>query len=167
MEETAPQTPKSRGVNKGIIVIAFIVIVALAIVGYEATKPKDTTTATTPAPTTSSQDDGEPAEGKAMTATTYKNGTYTVVGNYTAPSGPEEIGVTITLEGDVITAAEVESKSENPTSQKLQGIFIENFKPQVVGKSIDEVQLDKVSSSSLTPKGFNDALEKVKAEAKA
>ncbi len=37
----------------------------------------------------------------------------------------------------------------------------------VVGKKIDEVQLTKVAGSSLTPKGFMDALEKVKTEAKA
>jgi hypothetical protein len=42
-----------------------------------------------------------------------------------------------------------------------------DYKQYVVGKKIDEVQLTKVSGSSLTPQGFNDALAKIKAEAKS
>ena len=37
----------------------------------------------------------------------------------------------------------------------------------VVGKNIDEVAITKVAGSSLTPKGFTDALEKIKADAKS
>jgi hypothetical protein len=37
----------------------------------------------------------------------------------------------------------------------------------VVGKNISELQLTKVSGSSLTPQGFMDALEKIKAEAQS
>ncbi len=96
----------------------------------------------------------------------YKNGTYSAVGDYVSPGGAEQIGVTVTLKGDVIEDAQVQSMAFRPNTIRFQGIFIENFKPFVVGKNIDEVQLDKVSASSLTPKGFNDAIEKIKAEAK-
>jgi hypothetical protein len=36
----------------------------------------------------------------------------------------------------------------------------------VVGKNIDEVNLGKVSGSSLTPIGFNNAIEDIRSQAK-
>ncbi|OGL78163.1 hypothetical protein A3J43_01775 [Candidatus Uhrbacteria bacterium RIFCSPHIGHO2_12_FULL_54_23] len=102
----------------------------------------------------------------APTASSYKDGAYAAMGNYVSPGGPEQVGVTLTLENDVIIDTQFEIKAERPTSVQKQTIFSENYKPFVVGKNIDEVHLTKVSSSSLTPKGFMDALEKIKKEAK-
>ncbi len=104
-------------------------------------------------------------EGEAMMAK-YKDGTYTSVGNYTSPAGPEEIEISLTLEKGVITEAVATPKATNPKSVNFQGIFTENFKPLVVGKSIGEVKLDKVAGSSLTPGGFNDAVVKIMEQAK-
>jgi uncharacterized protein with FMN-binding domain len=100
-------------------------------------------------------------------ASTYQDGTYTVEGDYVSPGGAEQLGVSVTLKNGVITESVVTPKAERPMSVHFQGIFVENYKPLVIGKSIDEVKLDKVSGSSLAPKGFNDAIEKIKAEAKA
>ncbi len=96
----------------------------------------------------------------------YKDGTYTAVGNYVSPGGPEEVGITLTLKDDTIVDASFEIKATRPKSVEMQTAFAENYKQFVVGKNIDEVNLSKVSSSSLTPKGFNDAIEKIKSEAK-
>ena len=96
----------------------------------------------------------------------YKDGIYSAVGDYISPGGAEKIGVTITLKGDIIEDAKAQSKAFRPNTIRYQGIFIENFRPLVIGKNLDEVKLDKVSASSLTPIGFNDALEKIKAQAK-
>ena len=71
------------------------------------------------------------------------------------------------MKNDVITDATVISNATRPNSVIFQGKFISGFKTLVVGKNIDEVHLDKVSGSSLTPGGFNDALAKIKLEAKA
>lgn len=97
----------------------------------------------------------------------YKDGTYEMVGNYVSPGGPETVGVTVTLANDVITDTTIEVQATRPTSKEKQEDFAANYKPMVIGKNIDEVVLTKVSGSSLTPKGFNDALEKIKAEAKS
>ncbi len=96
----------------------------------------------------------------------YKDGTYSATGNYFSPGGAEEIKIEVTLKGDVIVDAKAEPQAFRPNSIKFQGIFTANFKPLVVGKKISEVQLTKVSGSSLTPKGFNDALAKIKVQAK-
>lgn len=98
---------------------------------------------------------------------TYKSGNYSVTGNYVSPGGPRELTVTITLDGSIIKEAEVTGSATDAPSKRFQGEFIENFKPMVIGKNIDEVNLTKVAGSSLSPKGFNDALAKIKEEAGA
>lgn len=103
----------------------------------------------------------------AITNGTYKDGTYKAIGNYVSPGGAESIDVSITLKGNVITEAEVVSKAERSTSKQMQKQFISGYKAQVIGKNINEVNLTKVSGSSLTPRGFNEALDEIKAQAKA
>jgi len=99
---------------------------------------------------------------------TYKDGTYSADGNYFSPGGSEQIALRLNIKDDIIADAVTEANSPSgPTAIRYQAIFVANFKQYVVGKKIDEVKLDKVSGSSLTPKGFNDALNKIKAQAKA
>lgn len=99
------------------------------------------------------------------TSGTYKSGNYAVTGNYVSPGGPRELNVTVTLDGNTIKEAEVTGNATDATSKRFQAEFIQNFKPMVIGKNIDEVNLTKVAGSSLSPKGFNDALAKIKKEA--
>jgi len=107
-------------------------------------------------------------ETPAMTQSDdYKDGEYSAVGDYMSPGGAEEIGVTLTLKNGVIESAEVETIGDRPNTVKFQEVFKDNFKQYVIGKNIDEVMLDKVAGSSLSPKGFNDAIEKIKSEAQA
>ncbi|MHA7281778.1 FMN-binding protein [Arthrobacter sp. TMS2-4] len=95
----------------------------------------------------------------------YEDGTYTETGNYQSPAGQEEVGVTLTLEADVVTAVEVEPMPDNPTTTEYQGRFAGGISEAVVGKKLDELSVDKVAGSSLTSGGFNDALGKIKSEA--
>lgn len=99
------------------------------------------------------------------TSGTYKNGNYSVTGNYVSPGGPRELNVAVTLDGNIIKEAEVTGTATDATSKRFQGEFIQNFKPMIIGKNIDEVNLSKVAGSSLSPIGFNDALAKIKKEA--
>lgn len=164
--------PKSNSSTIGLVVIALIVAGAIGLFVVQSNKETESgDSVATVSPTTAQA----PAEGTAMMASpammkddmmhSYKDGTYTVDGDYTSPGGAEIIGVTVTLKDGVITESSVETKATRPNSVKFQGIFAENYKPLVDGKKIDEVKLDKVSGSSLSPKGFNDALEKIKTEA--
>jgi hypothetical protein len=100
-------------------------------------------------------------------ASAYKDGTYTADGQYVSPAGEEHVGVTLTLADGVITDAQFEGKTQHPTSKIMQGKFSEGYNAVVVGKSIDELSLTVVNGSSLTPKGFMDAVAKIKVEAKA
>jgi len=98
--------------------------------------------------------------------TMYKDGTYASEGKYESPAGQEKIAVKIMLKGDLIVDADVISLAINPTSKIMQGKFISGFKTLVVGKKLSEVNLTKVSGSSLTPKGWNDAVSKIQTQAK-
>lgn len=167
--------PKSNSSTIGLVVIALIVAGAIGLFVVQSNKETadgdaddmtvSPTTAQAQTSTPTMMKDGGMMKDGSMMQSSYKDGTYTVVGNYTSPGGAEELGVTVTLKDGVITETSVEPKATRPNSVKFQGIFAENYKPLVEGKKIDEVKLDKVSGSSLAPKGFNDALEKIKTEA--
>lgn len=156
MEETQTEQKKNNNLMTGFIIIAIVAALSLGIFVFATKSQKQTATETTQTTT--------PASTKQ---TSYKDGTYTQDGDYVSPGGPEQLGVTITLKNDVITDANVESKATLPNSIKFQGLFISGYKPLVIGKNINEVMLTKVSGSSLAPKGFNDAIEKIKTQAKS
>ena len=103
----------------------------------------------------------------ASTVVVYKDGTYSADGNYNSPGGPDSVSVSLTLKDNIVTDATVTPKPGDKVSAKYQDIFISGYKQYVVGKNINDINLSKVSGSSLTPIGFNDALNKIKAEAKA
>ncbi|MBP9818293.1 hypothetical protein KBC75_06135 [Candidatus Shapirobacteria bacterium] len=96
----------------------------------------------------------------------YKDGEYSAEGMYTSPAGPEQIKVDLTVKDGVVTDSTVTAEATVPKSVFMQGVFVDNYKPMVVGKNLNEIKLDKVAGSSLTPKGFNDALDKIREQAK-
>ncbi len=100
-------------------------------------------------------------------ASGYKDGTYTVTGKYVSPGGPREVGVTVTLKDGIVTDSTFEGRATDPASMRFQKEFAEGYKAMVVGKPIEDLALTKVSGSSLTPKGFNDALEQIRAKAQS
>ncbi|MEY4722617.1 MAG: hypothetical protein RLZZ324_130 [Candidatus Parcubacteria bacterium] len=107
-----------------------------------------------------------PAKIEKAAKSEYKDGTYTAVGHYTSPGGPETINVTVTLKADVITDVNVVSNATNNKSIYMQNAFISGYKAQVVGRKIQDVNVGKVAGSSLTPIGFNEAIASIKAQAK-
>lgn len=103
----------------------------------------------------------------AATSQKYTDGTYAAVGSYVSPAGAEKVDITLTIKGDVITAATFKGEATHPTSKRMQDNFGAGYETLVVGKSVDSVSLSVVNGSSLAPKGFMDALAKIKAEASA
>ncbi|HUQ85521.1 MAG TPA: hypothetical protein VM077_04310 [Candidatus Limnocylindrales bacterium] len=173
MEESAPQSTNKSSASKFLIPIAVIIIV-IGIIMFATTNRKDEAvvsnkteeTYTTTEDTTQSPSDSDDTP-PSTSAGTFKDGTYSSDGKYVSPGGEEKIGVTVTLADGIITDAQVETKATRPNTVRYQGMFAENFKPLVVGKKITDVELSRVSGSSLTSGGFNDALEKIKSQAKS
>lgn len=95
----------------------------------------------------------------------YKDGTYSAAGKYNSPAGEEELDVTLTLKKDIVVDAKVTEKAVNKISLRMQDQFAAGYKQYVIGKNIKDIQITKVSGSSLTPQGFNDAVAKIKVQA--
>lgn len=107
------------------------------------------------------------AAGSPVPDGTFRNGSYTATGNYRSPGGSQQIKVQLTLAGDVITAAEVRPGAIDNQSSQYQQQFIGGYRSQVVGRKINTVKLSRVSGSSLTSQGFNEALARIEAQAKS
>ncbi len=159
--------------------IAAVAVIGIAIFAFSSRPPADgsaqnnggTTVTSAPAQDSAMQDTTMEGTDSAMEGAEetgeYADGTYSAVGNYTSPAMEETVSITLTLTNGVIESVEYEPETTNEVSKKYQTMFDENFEAMVVGKSLDEVALTKVSGSSLTPKGFNDAIEQIKEEARS
>jgi uncharacterized protein with FMN-binding domain len=152
----------------GVLVIALIAFFALGMNKNNTaslTEPTQQETAQiTSAPTAAAPITGTEA---ASANSSYKDGEYHATGHYVSPGGPRDVDVTLTLKDGVITDAAFQGHATDPNSKHFQGEFKANFQPMVVGKNIDDVELTKVAGSSLSPKGFMDAVSQIKNEAKA
>lgn len=133
--------------------------------------PTTPTTTTPPPPATEPPATGgpptpPPPPPPPQPVYTFANGTYTANGSYNAPSGNETIRVQITVFNDEITASTVTALSSNGTTLTYQNDFRDTHGPQVIGVKLDLVNLGKVSISSLTPIGFNNAVNAIEAAAR-
>ena len=151
-----------RTISKPTIAVLAGLTLAGSLAGCAATTEADPTEESTSEATAPVTETPEEAAD-----TTYTDGTYTDTGSYTAPSGTETIEVTITLKDDTIESVQVVGEATDPQAKLHQGEFINGIAGVVVGKNIDEIQVDKVGGSSLTSAGFNAAVDAIKAEAAA
>ena len=149
MEETTQIPNKKNNTYIGAAIFVVIAVLAFVLNNGKTVENK----VTTPTTNTTTQ--------TTMAGAEIKDGTYEAVGEYTSPAGPEVVPIKLTLKNRVIESIEFNQQVTNPGSIKFQGMFKEGYKALVVGKKISEVKLDKVSGSSLTPKGFNDAIQKI------
>lgn len=104
--------------------------------------------------------------GAGGSSSGYKDGTYSADGNYVSPNGTETVGVELTLSGGTVSGVNITQHPSNPNTRKFQGEFAGGIAAQIVGKKLDELNVSKVAGSSLTSGGFNQAVEKIKSEAR-
>lgn len=145
--------------NKCLIAGASIVLIVAIIAGVVFYSRKEVN-----APSTIT---GQINTPEPTTIASYRDGIYNAKGVYTSPAGSEQIDVKLTLKDGTVTDAMVVIEAINPVSKNFQEKFASGYKTLVIGKSIAALSLDKVSGSSLTPKGFNDAVTKIKSQAKS
>jgi hypothetical protein len=121
--------------------------------------PTEAAPSATPVPTRT------PTPAPAVTSK-FRDGTYTASGSYRTPGGTQSIIVTLTISKDIITRSSVTENAQGNTSEAFQGDFIANYQPLVIGRQLDQLSLTKVSSSSLTPNGFNRAVDSIEGQAR-
>jgi uncharacterized protein with FMN-binding domain len=149
----------------------FAGIAGLSLVGTvagcaPAAQSTPTASTGTSSPETSAATPSGTASSLASSGSVYKDGTYSADGTYVSPNGTETVGVELTLASGTITAVNITEHPSNPNTRKFQGEFSGGIAAQVVGKSIDGLNVSKVAGSSLTSGGFNQAVEKIKLEAR-
>lgn len=131
-------------------------VLVVAVIAFFGLRMKDSE----PTPVTNE-------ETPTVTNSKYRDGTYLADGTYVSPAGVETVSVSLTIKDDVITGVDFTGNAVNPTSKLLQGKFATGFETLVEGKALDAVSLTVVNGSSLAPKGFMDALAKIKLEARS
>lgn len=115
-------------------------------VSVSTTNPDADTTTIGTSTTTTTTGTKAPAPTSAKTSTK-------VVG-YQSPAGAEEMEVTVTVDGGVVTAATVKPLATNQVSSMLQGKFAAGV-GVAVGKPTAGFSLDTVGGASLATKAFN------------
>jgi uncharacterized protein with FMN-binding domain len=150
--------------HKAVITFLAVVIIAIVVTVAVIAAPKKSQTdqANTTKDTTSTN-----TATSTATTTSFKNGRYSATGSYESPGGEESISIQVTLNNGIITATSATPGTQDSESAEYQAMFISGYKSQVIGKNIADITLSRVSGSSLTSQGFNDAISKIEDQAKA
>ena len=97
----------------------------------------------------------------------YKDGTYNANANFQTPDGIDGITVKLTISNNVITNVSADTSATSRESQQYDDAFLSSYKNEVVGKNVNDVQLDRTAGASLTSDGFNKALDEIRQNANA
>jgi len=153
----SPFHPTATRLLVGSITTATLAAVLTGCTSSTSTPPDDRSPGRTSAPTTSRS----PADDAP--AASYRDGTYEATGWYGGL--PSHHDVELTLVDGVVTDVSISTPAEDPTSLEYQQAFAAAVPDEVVGRRVDEIQIDRLAGASGCPDGFMDALEQIKAEA--
>ncbi|MDQ4214471.1 FMN-binding protein [Microbacterium capsulatum] len=106
-----------------------------------------------------------PAPSTGSSPGAYRDGSYTANGSYRTPETVERITVSVTLAGGTVTRLKVTGDPQASETRHYQAQFIGGIQALVVGKRIDDISVSRVAGSSLTSRGFNQALATIRTEA--
>jgi uncharacterized protein with FMN-binding domain len=93
----------------------------------------------------------------------YRDGSYTADGLYGGL--PSRLTVTLTITNDKIEGVSVQTHATDPTSLDLQRRFAQAVPAVVIGRPLADVHVGKLAGSSVTPDGFNAAVERIRLQA--
>lgn len=127
--------------------------------GTARSDPTDSETSSTSPPAAVETD--PPAA--AGTAAGYRDGEYSATGWYGGL--PSHQDVTLTIDDGTVTAVQINTPADNATSLGYQERFAAALPEAIIGRDIDELDVDRLAGSSGCSQGFMDALAQIKAEA--
>ena len=150
-------------------IIAALIVVVLGV-GFTLFKT-NSSAETTPVVTESTSTTPVAIENTATTseavtpASAYKDGTYSSEVTYLTPIRKEyKLDVELTMKDGIVTASNVDYSQGaelDPNPKNFEAVY----KTEVVGKSLDSINLSRVGGASLTTAAFNKALAEIKADA--
>jgi uncharacterized protein with FMN-binding domain len=146
-----------------VLVVVVLIVAGSKMLGSKEDKQQAANTST------SSNNSNTETQTSANTDfnATYNDGSYEATGSYVSPGGTQSIKLSVTLKDNVVVSTEAESGAVDSESKEFQAKFLSGYKAMVVGKDINSISLSRVSGSSLTSQGFNNAIEQIKTEAKS
>lgn len=96
-----------------------------------------------------------------------KTATYRETVSYDSPGGTDEVTFQFVLNDGVVTDLGLLDSSSNPESGNYITRFMNGVKSKVIGKKLESLgTFSRISGASLTTAAFNEAVKKLKAEAK-
>lgn len=152
---------ENQKILTGVVVIAVIGILTAGVLWYTNSENKGAT----PEQQNTQAEQVDRSMAEVVEFAMYADGQYEAIGQYTSPGGGETIDVSVSIADNIITDVVVTPNARLPISVKFQNQFKDGIASEVIGKNINEVELDVVSGSSLTPIGFKNALEQIKTQA--
>lgn len=170
-----PPDNKNKKIIASFIVILAVVLVTGSVIVFANKKdelPPSTSSATNISSDTTASVEGDSTIPNTNTsdssaATTYKDGTYTAKASYRTPEGTESISVTVAVKDDAVSDVSISQSTNDREAAEYQAKFKSGYKTLVVGKQLAGLNLSNVSGSSLTPEGFNDALQEIRNQAQS
>ncbi len=166
--------------NKIFVVIGSVALITAAGYGavtllsggdrpsYVATNSVSTTNSSIASNTQTTNTTATTSSGDSSTATSYKDGTYTASSSYNVPHGGQNsIKATITISGGKITAA----SATNSYTDRESAMYIDSFNSYVnsdaTGQSLAGYSPSRIGGASLTTYAFSNAIDTIRAQAKA
>lgn len=161
-----PDTKKKEIIaGLAVLIIIVVIVAATTMVNKKDSSGALAATASTGSSSSTNVSSAGTSTVSSSTGVTYSDGSYTAASSYSTPGGIEDITVKVTLQSGVITDSSVTNNANNSDSREYQDQFVSGYKQFVVGKAVSSLSLSRVSGSSLTSQGFNDALNQIKAQA--
>jgi len=152
--------------STAIIGIISLVIISLIVGGvYVLKSVSDDNSVTSTMMNDTASQPSDSTTGSTPMMNSYKDGTYEATGNYNTPGGNESIDVTIVIQNGKIVDSSVTNSAKSRESRAYQSDFVNGYKDLVKGKGISTLRLSRVAGSSLTPRGFNEAIDAIKTQA--
>lgn len=168
------QSNKNKKIITSFVAILAVVIITGGVVVFANKKdqtPANTSVADTSTTSSSAVESDSTTSNTnpsdSATTGTYKDGTYSAKASYRTPEGTESISVTVAVKDDTISDVSISQSTNDREAAEYQAMFKSGYKTLVVGKKLEGLNLSNVSGSSLTPEGFNDALQEIRNQAQA
>ncbi len=109
----------------------------------------------TPAQPTNTDDEVAATASNILTGTS----------KYTSPARiTHDMEVTLTLDGDLITDAQLIFDNGKGPSNDYHKRFESSYRTEVIGQKLSTLSLSRVGGASLTSDGFNDALAAIRSQ---
>lgn len=163
-----------------IIAILIVVVAGVGFTLFRTSAPSDTAPTVSEATSTNAAvaiNNGTSEEVQVPSTTqtqspdsatsAYKDGSYDSTVTYLTPVRTEyKLAVELTLKDSIVTGAEVtysQGAEKDPNAQRFEAAY----RTEVIGKSLESINLSRVGGASLTTGAFNKALAEIKVDSAA